>query len=92
VNESGITAYFELVRLTPLLKRTRGAPEIKIGPIAVDHPDLTIDSIQKVFPTEELPFLHTKLSPYFDRRDWRFLEWEAKRATNLNFDRSRSRR
>ena len=52
MNESGITAYFNLVRLTPLLERTRGTPEIKIGlvdgPVAIDHPDLTRDNIQEV--------------------------------------------
>jgi hypothetical protein len=44
MNESGIRAYFDLVRLTPLLKRTCGIPEIKVGlidgPVVLDHPDL----------------------------------------------------
>jgi subtilisin family serine protease len=52
MNESGIRAYFDLVRLTPLLERTTGAPEIKIGlidgPVAIGHPDLAKDNIQEV--------------------------------------------
>ena len=42
VNDSGIRAYFDLVRLTPLLERTGGRPEIKLGlidgPVVIDHP------------------------------------------------------
>lgn len=52
MSASGIKAYFDLVRLTPLLERARGTPEIKIGlidgPVATDHPDLTRDNIQEV--------------------------------------------
>jgi hypothetical protein len=51
-NESGITAYFDLVRLTPLLERTRGRPEIKVGlidgPVAIEHPDLAQENIQEL--------------------------------------------
>jgi hypothetical protein len=42
----------ELINLTSLMKATRGRPEIVIGlidgPVAVDHPDLTVDHIRQV--------------------------------------------
>lgn len=51
MNESGIRAYFDLVRL-PLLERTCGIPEIKVGlidgPVVLDHPDRRKDCIQEV--------------------------------------------
>jgi subtilisin family serine protease len=51
-NGSGISDYLDLVRLTPLLARTRGAPEIKIGlidgPVVIDHPDLATENIREV--------------------------------------------
>lgn len=51
-NGSGISDYLHLVRLTPLLERTRGRPEIKIGlidgPVALEHPDLTTENIREV--------------------------------------------
>jgi len=53
VNKSSISAYFDLVRLTPLIERTSGIPEITIGlidgPVAIDHPDLTTENIREVF-------------------------------------------
>jgi subtilisin family serine protease len=51
-NRSGVGDYLDLVRLTPLLDRTRGRPEIKIGlidgPVVLDHPDLTTENIREV--------------------------------------------
>ena len=51
-NTSGVGDCFDLVRLTPLLERTCGRPEIKIGlvdgPVALDHPDLTRANIREV--------------------------------------------
>ena len=44
VNGFGNSGYLDLIRLTPLLERTRGSPEVKIGlidgPVTLDHPDL----------------------------------------------------
>lgn len=52
MNESGMRAYFDLVRLTPLLERTRGVPEVKVGlidgPVVIDHPDFARDNIKEV--------------------------------------------
>jgi subtilisin family serine protease len=52
VNESSLSGYFDLVRLTPLLERTHGIPEIKVGlidgPVVIDHPDLTRVNIRQV--------------------------------------------
>src|ERR1700751_3940149 len=52
MNESDINRYFDLTRLTPLLERTHGRPEIKIGlvdgPVAIDHPDLATENIREV--------------------------------------------
>jgi subtilisin family serine protease len=52
VNDSGIRAYFDLVRLTPLLERTGGRPEIKLGlidgPVVIDHPDLAAENMREV--------------------------------------------
>jgi subtilisin family serine protease len=52
MNESDINGYFDLTRLTPLLERTHGRPEIKIGlvdgPVVLDHPDLAIENIREV--------------------------------------------
>jgi subtilisin family serine protease len=52
MNESDINGYFDLTRLTPLLERTPGRPEIKIGlvdgPVVLDHPDLAIENIREV--------------------------------------------
>jgi len=46
------SGYLDLIRLTPLLERTRGRPEIKIGlidgPVALNHPDLATENIQEV--------------------------------------------
>jgi hypothetical protein len=46
------TGYLDLIRLTPLLQRTRGIPEIKIGlidgPVAIYHPDLATENIREV--------------------------------------------
>jgi subtilisin family serine protease len=51
-NRSGVGDYLDLVRLTPLLERTRGRPEVKIGlidgPVVLDHPDLMTASIREV--------------------------------------------
>jgi subtilisin family serine protease len=51
-NRSGAGDYLDLVRLTPLLDRTPGRPEIKIGlidgPVVLDHPDLTTENIREV--------------------------------------------
>lgn len=42
----------DLVRLTPLMKQTRGSPWVKIGlidgPVAVDHPDLAAKHIRLI--------------------------------------------
>jgi subtilisin family serine protease len=52
VNEPGISDYLDLIRLTPLLQRTSGRPEIKIGqidgPVMLNHPDLTAENIREV--------------------------------------------
>src|SRR6201993_3113130 len=52
MHESGINSYFGLIRLTPLLERTHGTPEIKVGlidgPVVIDHPDLASENIQEV--------------------------------------------
>jgi len=49
---SGISAYFDLVRLTRLLDRTRGRPEIKVGlidgPVLIGHPELAAENIREV--------------------------------------------
>jgi hypothetical protein len=49
-NTSGADDYLALVKLTPLLGRTRGRLEIKIGlidgPIILDHPDLATENIR----------------------------------------------
>jgi subtilisin family serine protease len=51
MNESD-SGYFDLTRLTPLLERTPGRPEIKIGlidgPVVLDHPDLATENIREV--------------------------------------------
>jgi subtilisin family serine protease len=51
-SESGIRDYLDLVGLTPLMERTRGSCEIKVGlidgPVAIDHPDLTTENIREV--------------------------------------------
>ena len=51
-NRPGTSGYLDSIRLTPLLERTRGTPEIKIGlidgPVALDHPDLTTENIREV--------------------------------------------
>jgi len=45
-------APLDLVKLTALMERGRGRPEIKIGlidgPVAVDHPDLASESIREI--------------------------------------------
>lgn len=42
----------DLVHLNPLMQRTGGHPEIKValidGPVAIDHPDLAGEHIQKI--------------------------------------------
>jgi subtilisin family serine protease len=47
-----IRHYLDLVRLTPLMERTHGTSEIKIGlidgPIFLDHPDLATENIREV--------------------------------------------
>ena len=52
VNGLGDSSYLDLIRLTPLLERTSGRSEVKIGlidgPVALDHPDLTTENIQEV--------------------------------------------
>jgi len=52
MHESGISSCFDLIRLTPLLERTRGTPEIKVGlidgPVMIGHPDLATENIQEV--------------------------------------------
>jgi subtilisin family serine protease len=52
VREFGINQYLDLVRLTPLMERTRGRPEIKIGlidgPVILNHPDLATENIREV--------------------------------------------
>jgi subtilisin family serine protease len=65
VNEPNIKRYLDLVRLTPLLERTRGRPEIKLGlidgPVAIDHPDLTTENIHEVLggPTGSCSLSHS---------------------------------
>jgi subtilisin family serine protease len=48
----GNSHYLDLIRLTPLLERILGRPEIKIGlvdgPVALDHPDLATENIREV--------------------------------------------
>ena len=45
----------ELVRLTPLMERTAGRPEVLIGlidgPVALNHPELEIKNIREVTGT-----------------------------------------
>jgi subtilisin family serine protease len=52
VKGRGITGYLDLIGLTPLLERTSGRPEIKIGlidgPVVLDHPDLPTENIREV--------------------------------------------
>jgi subtilisin family serine protease len=52
VNRRGTIGYLDLTRLTPLLERSSGKPEIKIGlidgPVAIDHPDLATENIREV--------------------------------------------
>ena len=52
VNRRGTIGYLDLIRLTPLLERSSGKPEIKIGlidgPVAIDHPDLATENIREV--------------------------------------------
>ena len=52
VNRPGSGGYLDLVRLTPLLQRTSGRPEIKIGlidgPVTLDHSDLKTENIKEV--------------------------------------------
>ena len=52
VNGPGTSGYLDLIRLTPLLQRTHGRPEVKIGlidgPVALNHPDLATENIQEV--------------------------------------------
>lgn len=52
VNGFGNSGYLDLIRLTPLLERTRGSPEVRIGlidgPVTLDHPDLATENIQEV--------------------------------------------
>jgi subtilisin family serine protease len=52
MNEFDINGYWDLVRLTPLLERTHGRPEIKIGlidgPVAIGNPDLSTENIRQV--------------------------------------------
>src|SRR5260370_1369142 len=42
----------ELVKLTPLMERTSGSPELKVGlidgPVALGHNDLAVDHIQEI--------------------------------------------
>src|SRR5262245_66598205 len=42
----------DLVNLTPMMERTSGRPEIKVGlidgPVVIDHPELESESIQEV--------------------------------------------
>jgi subtilisin family serine protease len=51
-NGRATTGYLDLIRLTPLLERTPGRPEIKIGlidgPVVIDHPDLATENIREV--------------------------------------------
>ncbi|MBV8482186.1 MAG: S8 family serine peptidase [Verrucomicrobia bacterium] len=51
VHERGISNYLDLIRLTPLLERTPGRPDIKIGlidgPVALNHPDLATQNIRE---------------------------------------------
>ena len=52
VNRRGTTGYLDLIRLTPVLERSSGKPEIKIGlidgPVAIDHPDFATENIREV--------------------------------------------
>jgi len=47
-----ITGYLDLIRLIPLLERTSGRPEIKIGlidgPVVLQHPDLTTENVKEI--------------------------------------------
>jgi subtilisin family serine protease len=49
---NNLRACFELVRLTPLLDQTSGAPDVKIGlidgPVVISHPDLSTDNVRLV--------------------------------------------
>jgi subtilisin family serine protease len=48
----GTSGCLDLVKLSPLMARSSGRPEIAIGlidgPVALDHPDLTADNIREV--------------------------------------------
>ena len=48
----GSASLLDLVNLTPLMQRSRGAPEVVValidGPVAMGHPDLTRENIHKV--------------------------------------------
>jgi len=50
--EPGIKGYLDLIRLTPLMERTHGTAEIKIGlidgPVLIDHPELATENIREV--------------------------------------------
>jgi subtilisin family serine protease len=52
MNGRDTSIYFDLIRLTPLLERTIGKPEIKIGlidgPVALNHPDLATENVREV--------------------------------------------
>ncbi|MBV8213592.1 MAG: S8 family serine peptidase [Verrucomicrobia bacterium] len=52
VKGPGINDYLDLIRLAPLLERTSGKPEIRIGlidgPVVLDHPGLAKENIQEV--------------------------------------------
>ena len=52
VNEPAPSGYLDLIRLTPLLERTSGRPEVRIGlidgPVVLDHPDLATENIREV--------------------------------------------
>lgn len=63
---------FDFIKLTPLMARTKGRPEIEFGlldePIAINRNTNFIEKFfVRVDVTEEFPFLATKLSPYCDR-------------------------
>lgn len=52
MNGSNISKHLDLVRLPPLMARTLGTPEIKVGlidrPVVIDHPDLATQNIWEV--------------------------------------------
>jgi len=55
--------YLNLVRLTPLINRSTGSPEIVIGlmdgPVAVNHPDLAAESVRGIADQRAAGYVHS---------------------------------